>query len=303
MDELVGTKDTDGFFSYGSCMVLLSAFTARIVHENTTTLGVVAARILASTHRLVACWVAEKTRRRESAIVSPDDSNIPITSCIDDAEGARGVAVFQQLSMNTTSSNDLKVLPVESKVEVTKNSTVDTIEWTERDRILRREKPPPWHDLTHMVTLQWCIDKEPNRVVRFVLDAILKDPGIPSRLSMEAKKSRRNELSTAGEDRIYCVTHVVLVLSEFGSRPISLASPLERSALEVHDAFARPTTRIQTHTITCVCVCVCTGIVSGMVGGIIIRSKWSSDMGGESRSYDRACGLFGDSRNKWCHPF
>jgi len=187
--RLAVIQDPFCLFNWGSSIVLLSSFNAALA-MNQATLKPVRADVVKSVQKICRDWLG---------VVTPGPR-------IDCAEGARGCDLIPGIE-------------IDRKMRLMISCCPDLPEWADR---FNREKATRWRDLTLIVTLQWVIAKDPVEVVRFAVEECLRD--MPRPIGLRAKKSKMHTLNGSSEYRIYCATHIVLVLSEFGSQPIRHAS-------------------------------------------------------------------------------
>jgi hypothetical protein len=194
MRRLAVVDDEEAWFNYASSIVYLSACNARLCWEEKT-LKLAAEPVLQATAALTEVW-------RDRVAVRP---------AIDVAEGVRGMEILP----------DSRV-PLPPKLVAAARACPDLPEWTNRAE--QRNSVKRWNDLTLVVTLQWIIHPDPHSVMRFAIEEALRTmPKVATQVvQLRPKDNKRFTLTAATEYRVYYVTHIVLVLSEFGSRPIKV---------------------------------------------------------------------------------
>lgn len=147
LGRLVDTHDDASMFTYGSCIVYLTGFCARMAHENPgwfnqpmgkKTVGECIVEVVQSNAKL---WRA----------------NVPLRAAIDIAEGSKGIDTIPGINNTSAMLNKVMECP-------------DMLEWT--NRFANETKQSRWAELTLAVTLQWCITKTPNDLLKYIVNEV-----------------------------------------------------------------------------------------------------------------------------------
>jgi hypothetical protein len=100
-------------------------------------------------------------------------THVPARVAIDIAEGARGIHMIPGLQVTPSMLELVKACP-------------DMDEWRNRHVVNGGNKPGRWSELTLIVTLQWCVAKDPTEVMRFCVEQVCRD--MPRKLQFLAPR-------------------------------------------------------------------------------------------------------------------
>eukprot|EP00808_Paulinella_micropora_P014783 g19395.t1 len=194
-----GTLKETSFMSYGSSLLYLTALLTNIIQDGIAFPPSLQQDTLSLVQSIARFW----------------QQHMPLCSGPAMAEGVRGLQVIPGLR------------PKHALLAAAK-TTPSIPEWQERHEPSRLNR---WKDLTMIATIEPVVNPDPGTVLRFAMLEVLQHmPRVHYRV--KHKKSGRRYLVTAAcEHRVYCATHIVLGLTEFGKSPITWASMEEIDAL------------------------------------------------------------------------
>jgi len=194
LQRIVDRADAEAMYSFASCIVYLTAFCARMAHENSQWFAqkifVAPEGSRPSDPALIASTVGHETVRWVQRLANIWRKHVPQRAAIDIAEGARGLSMIPGLRVTPAMMSLVRACP-------------DMNEWTQRFTVnaSNSNKPTRWSELTLIMTLQWCIAPNPTEVMRFCVEQICRDmPGSLQWMApRKAKRGTKTRTKTANK--------------------------------------------------------------------------------------------------------
>ncbi len=180
MERIVAKNDKASMFTYASCIVYLTGFCARMAHENphwfdqdlssSTTVG---NAIVEAVTRSANFW----------------RKNVTLRPAIDIAEGSKGIDTIPGIHVGEDMLHNVLTCP-------------DLPEWADREA--NAKKPNRWGGLTLVVTLQWCISRNPTAIMRYMVAEVLNC--MPRAITMvDVKKQPKKKAGASSRNKTVLV--------------------------------------------------------------------------------------------------